>query len=203
MRLRFVLPELYRPYRMPLNIPFGRASIPVLSLLGALAIGSVFTQLLFQNIEQSTWIYMGWLVFGVLAFAGYRRLRREPLWEPLEAPPPPDREVAHQRVPLPRAARIRLGRRERVRAAAAVAVPEAAPHHRTRFLAVRLLISRHGRMRISLVSAVIVAFSALAIVVDVSVHDPFGTQLGWSVGIVLMAIFSILLMNRSAQESLQ
>ena len=54
MRLRFVDPELYRPYKMPLNIPFGRASIPVLSVIGALAIGAVFTQLLFQNISNST-----------------------------------------------------------------------------------------------------------------------------------------------------
>src|SRR5437588_6907660 len=60
MRLRFVEPDLYRPYQMPFNIPFGRASIPVLSVIGALAIGSVFTQLLFQNIEQSTWIFVGW-----------------------------------------------------------------------------------------------------------------------------------------------
>ena len=83
-------------------------------MIGALAIGSVFTQLLFQNIEQSTWIYVGWLFFGVLAFVGYRKYRGHPLWQPLEVPPPPDREVAHGRVPLPQAARIRLGRRERI-----------------------------------------------------------------------------------------
>src|SRR5450756_3233312 len=41
MRLRFVEPNLYRPYRMPWNIKLGRDSIPVLSLLGALAIGTV------------------------------------------------------------------------------------------------------------------------------------------------------------------
>ena len=32
MRLRFIEPNLYRPYRMPGNIKFGRDSIPVLSL---------------------------------------------------------------------------------------------------------------------------------------------------------------------------
>src|SRR5207253_10795555 len=65
MRLRFIEPDLYRPYRMPFNIKFGRDSIPVLSLVGALAIGIVFTQLMFQNISNSTWIYLGWLVLGV------------------------------------------------------------------------------------------------------------------------------------------
>src|SRR5258708_30188081 len=54
MRLRFVEPELYRPYRMPFNIRFGRASAPILSLVCSLAIGTVFTQLLFQNISNST-----------------------------------------------------------------------------------------------------------------------------------------------------
>src|SRR6266705_3784643 len=39
MRLRFIEPALHRPYRMPWNIKFGRDSIPVLSLVGALFIG--------------------------------------------------------------------------------------------------------------------------------------------------------------------
>src|SRR5450756_965460 len=91
MRLRFVEPNLYRPYRMPWNIKFGRDSIPVLSLLGALAIGTVFTQLMSQNISNSTFIYLGWLVLGVISFVLYKRHRKQPLWEPLEVPPPPDR----------------------------------------------------------------------------------------------------------------
>src|SRR5437667_142455 len=120
MRLRFVEPDLYRPYRMPLNIKFGRDSIPVLSLLGALAIGIVFTQLMFQNISNSTWIYLGWLALGVLSFAAYRTYKKEPLWEPLEVPPPPDREVEHlPPEPLPQTARFKHGRRLAAHAAAA------------------------------------------------------------------------------------
>ena len=60
MRLRFIEPALHRPYRMPWNIKFGRDSIPILSLVGALFIGTVFTQLIFQNISSSTFIFMGW-----------------------------------------------------------------------------------------------------------------------------------------------
>jgi APA family basic amino acid/polyamine antiporter len=52
MRLRFIEPSLHRPYRMPWNIRFGRDSIPVLSIVGALFIGTVFTQLMFQNISN-------------------------------------------------------------------------------------------------------------------------------------------------------
>src|SRR5256886_151763 len=114
MRLRFIEPALHRPYRMPWNIKFGRASIPVLSLVGALFIGTVFTQLIFQNISSSTFIFMGWLALGVLTYLLYRRYRHQPIWEPLEVPPAREREVDH--VPfetLPRSARYRMGRRER------------------------------------------------------------------------------------------
>src|ERR1700704_4422737 len=114
MRLRFIEPNLYRPYRMPWNIKFGRDSIPVISLVGALAIGTVFTQLLSQNISNSTYIWLAWMGLGVITFVIYRRHRALPLWEPLEVPPPPDREIEHLAPePLPKAARYRYGRRER------------------------------------------------------------------------------------------
>src|SRR5256885_1123820 len=112
MRLRFIEPALHRPYRMPWNVKFGRDSIPVLSLVGALFIGTVFTQLLFENISNTTFIFMGWLALGVLSYVLYMRYRHQPIWEPLEVPPPREREV--ERVPfesLPRSARYRMGRR--------------------------------------------------------------------------------------------
>jgi basic amino acid/polyamine antiporter, APA family len=89
MRLRFVEPDLWRPFRMPLNIRWGRSSIPVLSVIGALAIGAVFTQLLFQNIGGSTFVYVGWLAAGVVTFVVYRRFRKKSVWQPLAGPPPP------------------------------------------------------------------------------------------------------------------
>ena len=68
-------------------------AIPILSivayipLVGALAIGTVFTQLLSQNISNSTYIWLGWMELGVITFVIYRRHRGLPLWEPLEVPP--------------------------------------------------------------------------------------------------------------------
>ena len=201
MRLRFVEPELYRPYRMPINLPFGRASIPVLSVIGALAIGSVFTQLLFQNIEQSTWIFVGWLAVGGLVFVAYRRHRGDRLWDPLEVPPPPDREVAHERLPLPRADRVRLGRRQRVRGYAAAELPtQRIRRGRTRFLGLRLMIERHGQMRLVLSAAVFLGVTVLAVLADLSPLDPFGPKLGWSPGVILIAGFTMLLLARSGGE---
>ena len=200
MRLRYIEPDLYRPYRMPGNIPFGREQIPVLSLVGALAIGTVFSQLVFQNISNSTFIFFGWLALGTVTFVLYRRHRHEPLWEPLEVPPPPDREI--DRLPpelRPTAARYRLGRRERVSAHAA---PAARPHeHRQhRLLGIELFFARHGRVRGVLIVLVFAAISGLAVGVDFSGYDPFGPGMNWSPGIVLVALMAAYLLNRSQGE---
>jgi len=201
MRLRFIEPNLYRPYRMPWNIRFGRDSIPVISLLGALAIGTVFTQLMSQNISNSTYIYLGWLVLGGITFVIYRRYRKQPLWEPLEVPPPPDREIERLAPePRPSEARYRLGRRERVAAHAA-----AEPAHRRRTrpgwqLEFELFFARHGAARGILIVLVFAAVSGLAVGVDLSNYDPFGPGLGWSPGIVLVALIAAYLLNRSHAE---
>jgi APA family basic amino acid/polyamine antiporter len=199
MRLRFIEPDLYRPYRMPLNIKFGRDSIPVLSLVGALAIGTVFTQLMFQNISNSTWIYLGWLAMGVLIWVVYRTYRKEPLWEPLEVPPPPDREVDHlPPEPLPQIARYKHGRRL---AAHAAARPLPHPRHRRSWrTGWDLYWNRHGNLRGGLIVTAFAGISLLAVGVDLSSYDPFGPGLGWSPGIVLVALIAAYLLNRSHSE---
>ncbi|HEV2140591.1 MAG TPA: APC family permease [Candidatus Dormibacteraeota bacterium] len=201
MRLRFIEPSLHRPYRMPWNIKFGRDSIPVLSLVGALFIGTVFTQLVFQNISNSTFIFMGWLALGVLVYVAYRRYRNEPLWEPLEVPPPREREVDH--VPfetLPRSARYRMGRRERITAHAATARHVHERHRPAWQLELELFFARHGAARGVLIVAVFAAISGLAVFVDLSGIDPTGPGLGWSPGLVIVAFIAAYLLNRSHSE---
>jgi basic amino acid/polyamine antiporter, APA family len=108
MRLRLVEPRLRRPFTMPLNVRWGRASIPLLSVIGALAIGAVFTQLLFENIQGSTLIYLGWLSAGALTFVVYRRIRKLSLWQALAAPLPargPPRLTSRRRRPAGGSAR--------------------------------------------------------------------------------------------------
>ncbi|MHB8588914.1 MAG: APC family permease [Candidatus Dormibacteraceae bacterium] len=201
MRLRFIEPNLYRPYRMPGNIRFGRDSIPVISVVGALAIGTVFTQLMSQNISNSTYIYLGWLVLGGITFVVYRRYRKQPLWEPLEVPPPPDREIERLPAePLPSSARYRLGRRERIAAHAAAVPAQRGRHRPTWQLEVDLFFARHGAVRGVLIVLVFAATSGLAVYVDLSRYDPFGPSLGWSPGLVLVAFIAAYLLNRSHGE---
>ena len=199
MRLRFIEPDLYRPYRMPFNIKFGRDSIPVLSLVGALAIGTVFTQLIFQNISNSTWIYLGWLALGVVTYVLYRRFKKQPIWEPLEVPPPPDREIEHlPPEPLPQIARFKHGRRVPAHAAAALGLRH--PHRRTWRLGWELYWKRHGNVRGGLIVLVFAAVSGLAVGIDLSPYDPTGPGIGWSPGIVLVALMAAYLLNRSHSE---
>src|SRR5213080_522022 len=201
MRLRFIEPALHRPYRMPWNIKFGRDSIPVLSLVGALFIGTVFTQLLFENISNTTFIFMGWLVLGVLTYLAYRVYRHEPLWEPLETPPVRERE--HEHVPfesLPRSERFRMGRRERISAHAARA-RHIHERHRPRWqLEIELFFARHGAVRGILIVLVFAAISGLAVFVYLSPYDPFGPGLGWSPGLVIVAFLAAYVLNRSHAE---
>src|SRR5438034_904753 len=172
MRLRFIEPALHRPYRMPWNVRFGRDSIPVLSLVGALFIGTVFTQLMFQNISNSTFIFMGWLALGVIAYVLYMRYRHEPLWEPLEVPPPREREI--ERVPyetLPRSARYRMGRRERIAAHAASQVQVHERHRPGWPPELELFFARHGAIRGLLIMIVFAAISGLAVFVELSTYE--------------------------------
>jgi basic amino acid/polyamine antiporter, APA family len=190
MRLRYVVPAMYRPYRMPLNIPFGRSSIPLLSVLGALAIGAVFTQLLSQNISQSSVIFMGWLLLGVVAFIAYRRHRKEPIWEPLETAPEV-RRVAAMGSRAPQEAYVRLGRRERAQGKPPTVVmppPQLGPVRRP---------ALRWRTRIAILVVLGIA-SIAAVVVDMSSLDPVGPGLGWSPGLVLVFLLaaSILIRNR-------
>jgi len=201
MRLRFVEPDLYRPYRMPGNVRFGRDSIPVLSLIGALFIGTVFTQLLFENISNTTFIFMGWLALGVLTYIAYMRYRHAPIWEPLEVPPARERAVEH--VPfesLPRSARYRMGRRERVSGHVAAARHVHERHRPAWQLELELFFARHGAIRGVLIVLVFAAISGLAIFVDLSPYDPFGPGLGWSPGLVVVAFLAAYVLNRSHAE---
>jgi basic amino acid/polyamine antiporter, APA family len=201
MRLRFVEPKLHRPFRMPFNVPFGRSTIPVLSVIGAIAIGSVFTQLLFENVDSSTFIYMGWLVIGVITFAAYRRHRRLPLWEPLADSPLPERVPHHLSIDRPPAGeRVKVARRHPTHAPVAVVPAETAPKTLPAE-ATRAPGSGRSLRRIAIWMTVATAVSLVALLLDLSPLDPFGASLGWSPGVLLMVWVSVYLLARGRSEA--
>ena len=198
MRLRYVHPELVRPYRMPFNISFGKAAIPVLSVVGALAIGAVFTQLLFQNISNSTPIYLVWSALGVAFFVVYRKRRKLPVWEALAVPPEPEQRVAYVRPALPAEPRVKLGRR--VSATIAVVAPVDLPPAGQRRVKIRFdrAIIRDPRKLAEI--AALVVFSIAAVALDLSRYDPFGPELSWSPGVVVILLVVAYFILRSRSE---
>jgi hypothetical protein len=190
MRLRYVLPDMRRPFRMPLNVRFGRSEISLLSLAGALAIGAVFTQLISQNIAGSSFIYLGWLVLGVLAFVGYRRYQGRPLWEPLEASALEHRPGAGrppEQAPPP-AQRVHVGRRRALPAeSAAKPDAQASPVQWTR----RRQVAR------AVVVAIFALVAAACLAIDLSPLDPFGPGPSWSPGVLLVLAIATFLLFRS------
>jgi amino acid transporter len=201
MRLRFVEPKLHRPFKMPFNVRFGRSTIPLLSVIGAIAIGSVFTQLLFQNVDSSTFIYVGWLVVGVITFVAYRRHRRLPLWEPLAAPPLPERVPHHLSIDRPPAGeRVKVARRHPAHTHVAVVAAETAPKMVPAKATERPATERSVR-RIAIWVSVATAVSLLALLLDLSPLDPFGSSLGWSPGVLLMVWVSVYLLARGRSEA--
>ena len=198
MRLRYVHPELVRPYRMPFNIPFGRAAIPVLSVVGALAIGAVFTQLLFQNISNSTPIYIVWAILGSLSFVVYRKARNLPVWEPLASPPMPQLRVAYVRPALPAEPRVRLGRRGGL---GVVVPPDPQKPESTRRVKIRFegAITRDPRKLLEAAGLALLGVGAVTL--DLSQYDPFGPGISWSLGFVAIVLIVAFMVLRSRAEA--
>ena len=52
-----------------------------------------------------------------------------------------------------------------------------------------------------LIVLVFAAVSGLAVGVDLSTYDPFGTGIGWSPGIVITTLLAAYVLNRSHSET--
>lgn len=71
--LRWRRPEMHRPYRAPLNIPFGKnRSLPVTALLGALATFSVWLLVVITKPEGRV-IGFSWIFLGLAMYFYYRK----------------------------------------------------------------------------------------------------------------------------------
>ncbi len=70
--LRVKKPDLARPYRSPLNIPFGKHKIPITAIIGVLATFSVWVLIV---ITKPAGRYMGvlWILFGVAMYFYHRK----------------------------------------------------------------------------------------------------------------------------------
>ncbi len=74
--LRFKQPELERPFRAPLNIPFGKGvTVPLTAIIGAFATLAVWVLVVITKPEGR---YLGftWMILGVAMFVLYRKKKK-------------------------------------------------------------------------------------------------------------------------------
>ncbi|MDX6439281.1 MAG: basic amino acid/polyamine antiporter, family [Gaiellaceae bacterium] len=85
MRMRPGAEELL--YRAKPNLRIGATDWPLFAIFGGLATGASFVVILVQN-ATTRWVGLGWIVFGLLVYAVYRRrVVGVPLLETVKAPP--------------------------------------------------------------------------------------------------------------------
>lgn len=94
---RYKEPSRPRPYRMPLNVDFRGASLPLPAVVGAVASGLAWLSVVILH-AGARYIGIGWMAFGLLLYVIYRTSEDKPLLK---------------RVTIPQAA---LQQRERVEA---------------------------------------------------------------------------------------
>jgi APA family basic amino acid/polyamine antiporter len=80
VKLRIAEPELPRPYRAPLNVPFGRADIPLPAVIGAVLTFAVWVIAIATH-ERARYAGAAWLAIGLVVFVAVRRFHGEGLTE--------------------------------------------------------------------------------------------------------------------------
>jgi APA family basic amino acid/polyamine antiporter len=73
LRLRVTEPDRPRPFRVPWDIGWGTARLPVPALLAALISGLAFFSVLAYH-DTARWVGGGWMIFGLLFYVVYRKV---------------------------------------------------------------------------------------------------------------------------------
>jgi len=73
IRLRVTEPDRPRPFKVPWNVSWGLAKVPVPALFAALISGLAFLSVLAYH-DTARWVGGGWMAFGLLFYVVYRKL---------------------------------------------------------------------------------------------------------------------------------
>jgi basic amino acid/polyamine antiporter, APA family len=73
IRLRITEPDMPRPFRVPFDVSWRGAKLPIPALFAALLSGLAFLSVLAYH-ERARWVGLGWMTFGLLFYVVYRRL---------------------------------------------------------------------------------------------------------------------------------
>jgi APA family basic amino acid/polyamine antiporter len=73
LRLRMIDPDRPRPFRVPWNVTWRGARIPVPAIVAALVSGLAFLSVLAYH-DTARWVGGGWMAFGLLFYVVYRKV---------------------------------------------------------------------------------------------------------------------------------
>jgi APA family basic amino acid/polyamine antiporter len=73
IRLRVTEPDRPRPFRVPFDVDWRGAKLPLPALFAALLSGLAFISVLAYH-ERARWVGLGWMAFGLLFYVVYRRV---------------------------------------------------------------------------------------------------------------------------------
>jgi APA family basic amino acid/polyamine antiporter len=73
VRLRITEPERPRPFRVPFDIPWRGARLPVPAIFAAVVSGLAFVSVLAYH-DRARWVGGGWMLFGLLFYVVYRKV---------------------------------------------------------------------------------------------------------------------------------
>jgi APA family basic amino acid/polyamine antiporter len=73
VRLRITEPERPRPFRVPFDIPWRGARLPVPAIFAAVVSGLAFVSVLAYH-DRARWVGGGWMLFGLLFYVIYRKV---------------------------------------------------------------------------------------------------------------------------------
>ncbi len=73
IRLRVTAPDKPRPFRIPLDMRWGNARLPVPAIVAAVVSGLAFVSVLAYH-TTARWVGIGWMIFGLLFYVVYRKV---------------------------------------------------------------------------------------------------------------------------------
>jgi basic amino acid/polyamine antiporter, APA family len=85
LRLRIREPDRDRPYKIPFNVRYRSAELPVSAIVGATMAGVAFGSVLYLH-DAARFVGIGWMAFGVLLYVIYRSIEGKPIFKRVTVP---------------------------------------------------------------------------------------------------------------------
>jgi APA family basic amino acid/polyamine antiporter len=87
IRMRISEPDRERPFRIPLNVNFRGAQVPVPTIVAAILTGLAWISVIIYH-DSARWVGIAWMAFGLVGYVVYRKgFERTTLTQRVEVPP--------------------------------------------------------------------------------------------------------------------